>query len=218
MAQDVVIFGGKGGGATVADYMLASGSSNRVLGFLNDVAPKGTLISGLEVLGAFADWRDFPEHVTFNAPLHLVKEMQARSAIIASLNIPEHRWARAAHPSAVLSQSARIGSGCSIGPFCDICNGAALGSHIAIRAGVSVAHDATIDDFAFLGARSTILGYVQIRKGAHIGPGAVIKERVTVGEFAVVGIGSTVLSDVKPYSIVAGSPARELGKVKQYER
>jgi acetyltransferase-like isoleucine patch superfamily enzyme len=31
---------------------------------------------------------------------------------------------------------------------------------------------------------------------------------VTIGEGAVVGMGSTVTSDVAPYTVVAGNPAR----------
>ena len=50
-----------------------------------------------------------------------------------------------------------------------------------------------IGDYAWIGARATIL------------PG------VTVGEGAVVGAGSVVTKDVQPHTIVAGNPARMIG-------
>ncbi len=43
-----------------------------------------------------------------------------------------------------------------------------------------------------------------------IGDGALILSGVTIGDGAVIGARSTVASDVPPYSIVAGNPARVL--------
>jgi acetyltransferase-like isoleucine patch superfamily enzyme len=39
-----------------------------------------------------------------------------------------------------------------------------------------------------------------------------IKQGVTIGTGAVIGMGSVVTKDVEPYSIVAGVPAREIRK------
>ena len=52
----------------------------------------------------------------------------------------------------------------------------------------------TIDDYAWLGARSTIL------QGVHIGKGA------------VVCAGAVVVKDVEPFMIVGGVPAKVIGK------
>lgn len=41
-----------------------------------------------------------------------------------------------------------------------------------------------------------------------IGDGCLIKAGVTIGVGSVVGMGSVVTHDVKPYSIVAGNPAK----------
>lgn len=54
-----------------------------------------------------------------------------------------------------------------------------------------------IEDFAFVGTRAMIL------------PG------VTIGKGAVVAAGAVVTRTVKPYSIVAGVPAREIGQRRQ---
>lgn len=57
---------------------------------------------------------------------------------------------------------------------------------------------------------------VMIKRGAWIGARAIILKGVTVGEGAVVGMGSVVTRDVPPRTIVAGNPAcvvREIGPV-----
>jgi len=45
----------------------------------------------------------------------------------------------------------------------------------------------------------------------HAGPNAVIAGRVRVGDHAMIGASSLVLSDVPPYAVVVGVPARVLG-------
>jgi len=49
---------------------------------------------------------------------------------------------------------------------------------------------------------------VVIKKGAWIPPGTIILHGVTIGENSVVGAGSLVLSDVEPFTVVAGVPAK----------
>lgn len=56
-------------------------------------------------------------------------------------------------------------------------------------------------------------GPVVIEDDAWLGTGAVIMPNVTIGEGAVVGANSVVTRDVRPYTIVAGVPARELREV-----
>lgn len=51
-----------------------------------------------------------------------------------------------------------------------------------------------------------------IENDVWIGRGAYIKPGVTIGNGAVIGMGSVVTKNVKPYSIVAGNPARVIGE------
>lgn len=53
---------------------------------------------------------------------------------------------------------------------------------------------------------------VRICRYAWIGQNSFILKGVTVGEGAVVGVGSVVVSDVPPYSVVMGNPARVIMK------
>jgi acetyltransferase-like isoleucine patch superfamily enzyme len=52
---------------------------------------------------------------------------------------------------------------------------------------------------------------VAIGDNVWIGRGATICPGVTIGEGSIVSLGAVVMSDVPPYSIVAGNPARKIG-------
>lgn len=55
--------------------------------------------------------------------------------------------------------------------------------------------------------RRTIIGH-----DVWIGEHALIKQGITIGNGAVVGMGSVVTKDVEPYAIVAGCPAKVIRK------
>lgn len=84
-----------------------------------------------------------------------------------------------------------IGSDVSIGPEASI---------------LTLGHDPRSPLFADCG------GAVLIGDRAWIGYRAIILPGVSIGEGAVVGAGSVVTRDVKPFQIVAGNPARVIGQ------
>jgi maltose O-acetyltransferase len=70
---------------------------------------------------------------------------------------------------------------------------------------LTLGHDPQSPDFSDRG------GDVNIGSRVWIGYRAVILPGVSVGEGAVVGAGAVVASDVDPFTIVAGVPARKIG-------
>jgi galactoside O-acetyltransferase len=62
------------------------------------------------------------------------------------------------------------------------------------------------------------LAPVKIANKAWIGMRAIILKGVTIGEGAVVGAGSVVTSDVPPWTIVGGNPARVIRTLTDEER
>jgi acetyltransferase-like isoleucine patch superfamily enzyme len=75
-----------------------------------------------------------------------------------------------------------------------------------------------IGDNVFLSMRATILAHfreqegVWIEKDVFIGPCACILPNVRLGEGCVVTAGSVVTSNVPPFTVVQGNPARPVAK------
>lgn len=84
-----------------------------------------------------------------------------------------------------------------------------MGDDISIgpeAAVLTLSHDPQSAQFSDKG------GAVEIGDRAWIAFRAIILPGVTIGEGAVVAAGSVVTKDVPPFTIVAGVPAKEIGK------
>ncbi|MGF1700912.1 acyltransferase [Photobacterium makurazakiensis] len=85
-----------------------------------------------------------------------------------------------------------------------------IGPHVSIVASNHL-YDPQTDHFS---ARSNLQkGKVNIEDGVWLTSGVVITPGVTVGKCALVCANSVVTQTVEPYSIVAGTPAKEIGKI-----
>ena len=92
--------------------------------------------------------------------------------------------------------------GLTIGRGVDISSGVQIYSHSSVRRCVSEHSFASVER-----APTTIGDFV------FIGANAVVNMGVSIGDHAIVGSGAVVTSDVEPYSIVVGVPARRVGSV-----
>lgn len=117
------------------------------------------------------------------------------------------KWIRFPHLGAV-----DIGDNVEIGALNSVCVGA-LGN-TSINDGVKtdnlvhIAHNCKIGKNSILTACSELSGGVQLGENVWLGPNSTIMEKILVGDNALIGIGSLVRKNVKPNTIVAGSPAK----------
>lgn len=85
-----------------------------------------------------------------------------------------------------------------------------IGNNVKIDNLVHIAHDCNINDNALIIAGSHLAGYVSIGNSSRVAPNAVIKQRIKVGDNAIVGIGAVVYKDVMDNESVMGNPARKV--------
>lgn len=210
----VAIFGGKGGGTLAAQTVRAlarAHGSHQLIGYLNDRLEIGTPLYGGAVVARFDDWTTLDGDVQFVAPLHKVGAMQANACRITGLGIPASRWSVLVDPQANTADNARIGAGSVVTAMALAGPDSSIGSHCFLRGAVS--HDVTISDHVYLGQNSVVAGYSRIEAGVHIAPGAIIRDGISVGEFALVGMGAVVTKNVPAFAVVQGVPARVTGSI-----
>lgn len=84
-----------------------------------------------------------------------------------------------------------------------------IGNNNIIMAHSHIGHDASIGNNCEIATGSIIGGYCDIRDGVKIKLGCTIRNRKTIGQNALIGMGSTVVKDVLENQIVFGNPAKE---------
>ena len=118
--------------------------------------------------------------------------------------------------SATLIGDVKIGESTWIGPFTILDGGGGLeiGRFCSISAGCQILSHDTVKWALSGGKMSYELQKTKIGNCCFIGTMAVINKGVTIGDHCVVGAGSVVTRDVADLTIVAGVPARIIGRVK----
>ena len=84
---------------------------------------------------------------------------------------------------------------------------------VSFRVTVVVHDDARRTDRVEPGAGDGTVAPVRLRRGCYLGAGCLIAPGVTFGERAVVASGAVVTHDVEREIVVAGVPARPIGRV-----
>jgi UDP-2-acetamido-3-amino-2,3-dideoxy-glucuronate N-acetyltransferase len=123
-----------------------------------------------------------------------------------------------------------IGKNCNIGQNVVISPDVRLGDNVKIQNNVSVYTGVICEDDVFLGPSMVFTNVINprshvsrkneykqtiVRKGASIGANATIVCGNEIGEYALIGAGSVVTKNVKPYALMVGNPARQIGWVSE---
>lgn len=124
-----------------------------------------------------------------------------------------------------------LGEKCNLGQNVFVANGVRLGNNVKVQNNVSIYEGVICEDDVFLGPsmvftnilipRSAVVRkgqYVEtiVRKGASIGANATIVCGHEIGTYAMIGAGAVVTKNVKPYALVLGNPAKQVGWVSEY--
>jgi UDP-2-acetamido-3-amino-2,3-dideoxy-glucuronate N-acetyltransferase len=131
------------------------------------------------------------------------------------------------HFSHILSHTS-IGENCSFGQNCVVGPKVTIGNGVKVQNNISIYEGVEVEDDVFLGPSMVFTNVVNprafivrkqefkktlLKKGCSIGANATIVCGVTIGEYALIGSGAVVNKDVKPYALMVGVPARQIGWV-----
>jgi UDP-2-acetamido-3-amino-2,3-dideoxy-glucuronate N-acetyltransferase len=123
-------------------------------------------------------------------------------------------------------RGAVIGARCSLGQSVYVAGGVVIGDGCKIQNHVSVYDNVTLENEVFCGPSVVFTNVknprsavprkgeyrdTRVRRGATLGANCTIVCGVTIGEYAFVAAGAVITRDVKPYALMAGVPARQVG-------
>lgn len=126
---------------------------------------------------------------------------------------------------------ARIGKAVSLGQNVFVGNKVIVGDRCKIQNNVSVYDNVTLEEGVFCGPSMVFTNVYNprslierkseyrdtlVKKGATLGANCTVVCGVTIGEYAFVGAGAVINKDVKPYALMVGVPARQIGWMSEY--
>lgn len=126
---------------------------------------------------------------------------------------------------------AKIGKNCSFGQNVFVGNKVTIGDNCKIQNNVSVYDNVTLEEGVFCGPSMVFTNVynprslierkdeyrdTRVKRGATLGANCTIVCGVTIGEYAFIGAGAVINKDVKPYALVVGVPAKQIGWMSQY--
>lgn len=127
--------------------------------------------------------------------------------------------------------NAIIGAECTIGQNVVISPGVRLGNNCKVQNNVSIYSGVICEDDVFLGPSMVFTNVINPRSAinrrdqflkTHVGKGATIGANATIvcgnsiGNYAFIGAGAVVLTQVPNYALLVGNPAKQIGWMSEY--
>ncbi len=126
---------------------------------------------------------------------------------------------------------AKIGRNVSLGQNVFVGNKVIIGDRCKIQNNVSIYDNVTLDEGVFCGPsmvftnvynprslieRKSEYRNTVVKKGATLGANCTIICGCTIGEYAFIGAGAVINKDVKPYALMVGVPAKQIGWMSEF--
>lgn len=217
MKKRLLIVGGKGSGeitiSLFEDINQVTGEWI-IEGFLTDIKAKGEFLGKYQVVGSTNEIKDYVDKGYYiSYTLHCTtKNKFERVQKFKALNIPLEAHANGIHPLAYVSPSTKIGHGIIACPFAATSFAPEIGNFVHLYPQSYVAHNSIVNDFCMLTAHSTVGARVKVGEGVHLGLNSCIREDLTIGKYSIIGMGAVVTKNVGDFEIVAGNPAKVIGR------
>ncbi|MGC7405626.1 DapH/DapD/GlmU-related protein [Pandoraea pneumonica] len=126
---------------------------------------------------------------------------------------------------------ARIGANVSLGQNVFVGNRVSIGDNCKVQNNVSVYDNVTLEEGVFCGPSMVFTNVYNprslierkseyrdtlVKRGATLGANCTVVCGSTIGEFAFIGAGAVVNKDVKPYALMVGVPAKQIGWMSEF--
>lgn len=203
----VFVYGAGGHGKVVANILVCSNTAG-LTGFIDDRGDlQGTTVLGLPVLGN-GSWLQAtalssPVVVVLGVGENSARQLLARRCMSWKIDI-----LTAIHPNATVARTATVGPGTVVMARAVINPGANVGAGAVINSAAVVEHDVEVGDFAHVAPNATMGGGSRLGALSLLGMGAVLLQRITVGEQSFIGAGAVVTRNIPNGVVAVGIPAR----------
>jgi sugar O-acyltransferase (sialic acid O-acetyltransferase NeuD family) len=179
--------------------------ASKIAGFLSsDPSKLSSHAPTLPILGSPDDFEPQPN----DGLLLAIGIPGARRIVAEQLEAHGARFLSLIHPTAIIADSALIGTGTVICPYAIVSDAVLLGRFVLVNYHASLGHDARADDFSVLSPYAALGGAASLGSEAFLGLHSSVGPGRVVGAKSKVSANSCALVSAPDLSLVYGVPGR----------
>ena len=180
MSKRVIVIGAGGHGRSVAEAILLLGR-DELIGFVDDGADANAKVWTYPILGRTDSLHTLREHA--DAVVVAIGNNTVREKLHARAREVGFELLSVIHPTAFVSPTAALGSGCAVMAGAVVGTEAHLGEGVIVNCGATVDHHCRVDAFGHLGVNACMAG------------GSVLGHRAWMQAGAALGYGVKIAAD-----------------------
>jgi sugar O-acyltransferase (sialic acid O-acetyltransferase NeuD family) len=203
--KNLIIIGAGGHGKVVADCARQTKQFDNIQ-FLDGKYPEFLDVASWNIVGHQDDYNNFENKNTWyfvaignNATRHKWQQTLLNN---------DHKVATLVHPNACIAQDVVIGQGSLILAGCIVNILSEIGEGCIINTGATVDHDCIIGEFSHIAPGVNLAGAVILGAEVFMGVGSAVIPCTSIGDYSIVGAGSTVLQNIPVNVTAVGTPAK----------
>jgi len=139
-----------------------------------------------------------------------IGNVKIKKSIIKKLIEKKVKFLSLIHPTAIVVDTARIGNGVIICPFCLVSDNVELDDFAMMNLYSSCGHDAKVGKYCILSPYATLNGFVILEDEVFLGTHTTVIAYKKVGYQSKVSANSVVMRNVPPNKIVIGVPGKDI--------
>ena len=206
---DIIIIGAGGFGREV--YLWAKDSfpkdQYKITGFLDD---NPRILDNYDMdVGIIGDLDGY-EIKKQDRFVFAIGNIEIKKRLITKLKNKGAKFLTLIHPTAIVVDTARIGKGVVICPFCLVSDNVLLEDFVMLNIYSSCGHDAKVGSYCILSPHATLNGFVILEDEVFLGTHTTVTPFKRVGYKSKISANSVVMRDVPANKIVFGVPGKAI--------
>ena len=197
--HNIVIVGASGLGREVYIFLNELGESKNIKGYLDpkkDALHKSKI--DLPILGTEESYTPEIDDVFVIA----ITDYKIKRKVTNVLKNKKAKFRSVIHPTALVSEYSKLGTGVIVYPFSSISTDTTVGNFTIINLGAVIGHDVTVGEYSFIGTNTVLGGWSKIGNECYVGSGSFISQRSIVENKSKVSSNVSVFGKIKTGEIV----------------
>jgi len=142
--------------------------------------------------------------------LFAIGDIETKKHIVTNLKKKGAQFLTLVHPTVIVVDTAKIGEGVIICPFCLVSDNVILNDFVMMNTYSSCGHDARVGKYCILSPYSTINGFGVLEDEVFLGTHSTVIPGKKVGYKSKISANSVVMRDVPPNKMVFGVPGKSI--------